>query len=80
MRTVDEIISELARFSEQQRSLAWSPQPPFESTGGHDCRVGGSCGLDFNHETARARWIRARYRWRREQKRMQATSNAGPSC
>ena len=50
--TVDEIIRQLSRFTAEQRSLAWSPQPPFQSTGAGDCRVGGNCGLDFNHETA----------------------------
>jgi hypothetical protein len=69
--TVNEIIHQLAHFTVDQRSLAWSPQPPFESTGAHDCRVGGDCGLDFNHETARARWRQARYRWNREQERLQ---------
>jgi hypothetical protein len=69
--TVDEIIQLLAHFTPQQRSLAWSPQPPFESTGAGDCRIGGNCGLDFNHETARARWIQARYRHHREQKRQE---------
>jgi hypothetical protein len=68
--TVDEIIAGLAFFTDEQRSLAWSPEPPFESTGASDCRVGGSCGLDFNRETARARWIQARHRWNREQRRL----------
>jgi hypothetical protein len=27
--------------------------------------MGGSCGLDLNRETPRARWIQARHRWRR---------------
>jgi hypothetical protein len=57
-------------FTDEQRSLAWSPQPPFESTGAGDCRVGGNCGLNFNCETARARWAQARHRWNREQKRL----------
>ena len=34
--------------------------------------MGGNCGLDFNHETARARWTQARHRFIREQKRLQA--------
>jgi hypothetical protein len=67
--TVNDIIHHLAHFTDAQRSLAWSPQPPFQSTGAHDCRVGGDCGLDFNRETARARWRQARYRWNREQER-----------
>ena len=70
-RTVDEVITDLSHFTVEQRSLAWSPEPPFESAGGHDCRVGGNCGLDFNRETARARWILARYRWNREQRKLQ---------
>jgi hypothetical protein len=72
--TIDEIIARLAFFTDEQRSLAWSPEPPFESAGANDCRVGGSCGLDFNRETARARWIQARHRWNREQKKLQDTS------
>ena len=69
--TVNQIIQQLAHFTAEQRSLAWSPQPPFQSTGAHDCRVGGNCGLDFNRETPRARWRQARYRWNREQERLQ---------
>jgi hypothetical protein len=70
-RTVDEIITQLSHFSGEQRSLAWSPEPPFESVGAHDCRAGGNCGLDFNRETARARWIQARHLWNREQRKLQ---------
>ena len=65
----DEIILRLSDFTVEQRSLAWSPEPPFQSAGAFDCRVGGNCGLDFNRETARARWILARHRWNREQRR-----------
>jgi hypothetical protein len=57
-------------FTAEQGSLAWSPEPPYEPTGASDCRIGGSCGLDLNHETLRARWVLARYRWNKEQKRM----------
>jgi hypothetical protein len=71
--TVDDIIAELAVFTVEQRSLAWSPEPPFASAGAHDCRIGGSCGLDFNRETAHARWIQARHRWNTEQKKLQHT-------
>ena len=71
--TVDEIIAACAVFTDEQRGLAWSPEPPFASAGTHDCRVGGSCGLDFNRETARARWLQARHRWNREQKKLQDT-------
>ena len=75
-RTVDEIIAALAFFTVEQRSLAWSPQPPFESAGAHDCRIGGSCGLDFNRETALQRWIQARHRWNRERQSLQDFSPA----
>jgi hypothetical protein len=74
--SVDEIITELSRFTAEQCSLAWSPEPPFENTGGYDCRVGGSCGLEFNREHARARWIQARHRWNRAQ-RLQGTPTQG---
>ena len=67
--TVDEIIQLLEQFTPEQRSLAWSPQPPFRSMGASDCRIGGNCGLDLNYQTPRARWIQARYRDRQEQKR-----------
>lgn len=70
MRTVDQVIAELARFSGEQRSLAWSPMPPPEPSGGHDCRIGGSCGLDGFGESRRSRWITARFRFLREQKRL----------
>jgi hypothetical protein len=73
--TVDEIIQLLACFTPEQRSLAWSPQPPFESMAASDCRIGGNCGLDFNHQTARARWTLARYRYRQEQKRQSGRSS-----
>jgi hypothetical protein len=48
MRTVDQIICEQALFADEQRSLAFCPMPPFETAGASDCRMGGSCGLDFN--------------------------------
>ena len=64
-RTFEELFQQLSRFTDEQRSLAWSPQPPFVSTGAHDCRIGGGGGLDFNYETPRARWIQARFRWNR---------------
>ena len=72
--TVDQIIRQLSPFTAEQRSLAWSPEPPFESAGAHDCRIGGNCGLDFNRGTARARWIQARHRWNREQRTLQLQS------
>jgi hypothetical protein len=67
--TLEEIIAELSDFTVELCSLAWSPEPPFESVGTCDCRVGGDCGLDTNRETARARWRRARHRWNREQRK-----------
>jgi hypothetical protein len=71
LRTVDEVIEMLAHFTPEQRSLAWCPAPPFQSAGASDCRTGGNCGLDFNHETARGRWVQARHRWNREQRKLQ---------
>ena len=65
--TVDEIILQLSDFTAEQRSLAWSPEPPYFPSGAGNCRPGGNCGLGFNHETPRARWVQARYRWNREQ-------------
>lgn len=50
-------------ISDEDISLAWSPMPPKENTGAGDCRPGGSSGIDFNCETRRARWVRARFRW-----------------
>lgn len=70
VKTVDQIIAELAVFTPEQRSLAFCPQPPYESSGAHDCRVGGSCGLDLNGETRRSRWVIARFRYRREQEKL----------
>jgi hypothetical protein len=72
--TADEIIQLLAHFTPEQRSLACSPQPPFESMGASDCRIGGNCGLDFNHESPRARWVQARHRYQQEQKRHEKVS------
>jgi hypothetical protein len=72
--TVDEVIEALSHFTADQRSLAWSPEPPFESAGAHDCRIGGNCGLDFSRGTARARWIQARHRWNSEQRTLQRRS------
>jgi len=76
--TVDEIIQLLAHFTPEQRSLAWSPQPPFRSMGAGDCRLGGNGGLGFNHETPRGRWIQARYRHQREQKKQQQETHHRP--
>lgn len=72
--TVEDVIEALSHLTDAQRSLAWSPEPPFESFGAHDCRVGGSCGLDFSRGTSRARWIQARHRWNREQRTLQSRS------
>jgi hypothetical protein len=74
--TVEEIILQQSLFTAEQRSLAWSPEPPFQSTGAGDCRPGGNCGLDFNRESARARWMQARHRWNLEQRRLQRRPQA----
>jgi hypothetical protein len=68
-RTVDEIILQLAHFIPEQQSLAWSPEPPYVSGPAGDCRPGGNGNLDFNHETPRARWVQARFRWKRHQEK-----------
>lgn len=75
LRTVNEIIAELAVFTDEQRSLAWSPEPPWELTGGSDCRPGGSCGLDFNSDTRHARWLKAHARMVVELRRQQRAAN-----
>src|ERR1700749_3767139 len=67
VETLDQIEARLAVFTDAQRSLAWSPEPPWESTGAHDCRMGGGCGL--YQETRRAQWVRARHRFNKEQRR-----------
>jgi hypothetical protein len=72
--TLDNVLRDLSRFTDEQRSLAWSPEPPYLATGPHDCRPGGNCGLDFNYETPRARWIQARHRWLREQQKKDEAS------
>jgi hypothetical protein len=69
VRSVDEVVEELSDFTIEQRSLVWSPEPPLESCGASDCRVGGDCGLDFGRDSRRSQWLLARYRWKREQRR-----------
>ena len=79
MRSIDEIIAVLARFTDEQRSLAWSPMPFHESVGPHDCRMGANCGLDFSRGTRRARWVQARHRWNVEERRQYGLSGVGES-
>ena len=62
VRTVEQIIADLAVVTDEQRSLAWSPMPPPEYHPS-DCRIGGSCGIDFSFETPRSRWVQARHRF-----------------
>lgn len=71
LKTVAEVVAECRTITDEQRSLAWSPEPPYTSLGAGDCRIGGNSSLDFNAETPRAKWIRARFRMRREQRRPQ---------
>jgi hypothetical protein len=78
--TADDIILLLAHFTAEQRSLAWSPQPPFRSMGASDCRIGGNGGLDFNHESPRARWIQARYRYQLEKRREKESQKDTKKC
>jgi hypothetical protein len=65
----DEFHALLRHFTDEQKSLAWCPEPPYESEGGSDCRMGGSCGLDLSGESRRSQWVRARFRFRREQEK-----------
>ena len=65
MRTVDQIIADLAIHAHEQDGLAWMPEPPREREPGSDCRIGGSCGLNFNAESRHAQWARARFRMQR---------------
>jgi hypothetical protein len=67
--TFDQVLAALSVITDEQRSLFFCPMPPPESTGPHDCRIGGSCGLDFNHETRRSRWTVARFRCLQEAKK-----------
>lgn len=66
MRTVDQIIAELAVVTDAERSLAFSPLPPPEYREAADCRIGADCGIDFSFEGKRAQWVRARHRVLRE--------------
>jgi hypothetical protein len=65
--TYDEILAKWLIFTDEQRSLAWSPKPPHDSRPS-DCRRGGACGLDYN--SPRSRWVIARFRWSREQEQL----------
>jgi hypothetical protein len=68
VKTVDQIIAECAMLTDEQRSLAYSPEPPYESAGAGSCFRGGNCGLDLNAESRRAKWVRARHRVRRAER------------
>lgn len=69
MRTVDQIIADLAIAAHELDHLAWMPEPERTPTGPHDCRPGGNCGLDLNAEELHAQWARARFRVTRTGKR-----------
>jgi hypothetical protein len=71
--TYEQVVDRLSQFTDDQRSLAFSPEPPFESSGAGYCRPGGNAGLSLNPETRRAKWVRARFRWHREQQKLTAT-------
>lgn len=67
LRTVDEIVADLAIVTDEQRSLGWSPCPPeLVVISFSDCRAGGNCGLDFSFSTPRAKWLQARNRVKKE--------------
>jgi hypothetical protein len=71
LRTFDEIIAALSSFTDDQRSLAWCPETRTERQGTADCRAGADCGLDFDRSSLRSRWLLARFRWEKEQRRRQ---------
>jgi hypothetical protein len=77
MRSIDEIIVVLGRFTDEQRSLAWSPMPFYEPVGPHDCRIGANCGVDFSRGSRRARWVQARHRWNAEERSTRVFNGAG---
>ena len=72
-RTYDQIWADLAIFTDAQRSLAWMPEPPHVPTHG-DTNHG--LGGVFGDESLKANWIRARYRWNREQKAISGLGGA----
>ena len=66
---VTDLMEELSQLTDEQRSLVWCPEPRRESLGAGDSRMGGSSGIDWNGETRRSRWVVARYRMLKEQRR-----------
>lgn len=68
--TFEQVVDALGYFTDEQRSLAWSPEPPFESHGAGDCRPGGGSAIDFNGDSRRSRWVRARVRFNKEQAKL----------
>ncbi len=78
-RTYDQVLADYNVFTDEQRSLAWSPEPPHERTAGSDCRRGGSCGLDLDEDSPRARWRKARFRFRREEEKALPTKKPAAS-
>jgi hypothetical protein len=78
--TYEQVVDRLSQFTDDERSLAFSPEPPFEPSGAGDCRPGGNAGLNFNPETRRAKWVRARFRWHREQQKLAAAQVIRAKC
>ncbi len=66
--TLGQMLLEQAKVTDEQRSMAWMPEPPREPLGAGDCRFGGGSGLDFYDDSLHARWRRARFRYQREQR------------
>lgn len=75
MKTVDQVYAELAIFTPEQRSLAFSPEPPHKSYAS-DCRAGGNCGLSGLGEMPRDKWVVARFRLKRENEALAKLSRA----
>lgn len=67
--TYEQVLARLAVFTDAQRSLAHSPEPPHKSYAS-DCRAGGSCGLSGLGELPRDKWRSARFRLARELKQL----------
>ena len=62
---------QIAMSEQEWRSLAMSPCPPKEVFPG-DCRMGGSSAIYGGFgETRHSRWVIARFRHLKEQKRME---------
>jgi hypothetical protein len=69
LRSAEDIMIEGKSLTNEQISLAWSPEPPRERFGPFDCRRGGDCGIDLSGESCLSRWRAARFRWLRQRRK-----------